>query len=253
MIKVDVDFDIEKLFAKYRRIGLFMPLVAKDYNNRLAFNTRALAKNNIKARTTQRTGSSKFITGGRVLSVRTARFSRDVERIKAEVGGRVVPGARDPNFMHRLEFGGQIPKNEFGEINIPTKEKARRGNMAANITAGLSVPRLLMRAVSSRGVVGSRKRKNATAMGVAIRERKKFAVMKDKKGRDSIYRIKGSGRGKKRKVSSVDKIWTLSKDSHNTKGIHWLHDAMRQASADRAKVFRRVAEAHITRKALRGK
>lgn len=253
MIKVGVDFDIEKLFAKYRRIGLFMPLVAKDFNNRLAFNTRGIAKSNIKRKTTTRSATTKYITGGRVLSVRTAKFSRNVERIKAEVGGRVVPQARDPHFMARLEFGGEIPKGKYGQTAIPTVAGARGGSLSKGISAGLSVPRLAAAAVTARNVTGPPRQKRAVAMAIAIRERKKTVMMRDTKGRMSIYRVKGQGRGRKRRISEVKKIWTLSTSTHTTSGVQWLSGAVTRASAERVKVFRRVAEEWITRKALRGK
>ena len=253
MIDAGVDFDLEKLLAKYRRIGLFMPLVVKDYNNRLAFNTRSLAKSNLIRKTTTRSASIKYITGGRVLSVRTAKFSRNVERIKAEVGGRVVPQARDPHFMARLEFGGAIPAGKFGQTAMPTVAGARSGSLSRGISKGMSVPRLAAAAVNVRNVTGPPKQKRAVALAIAVETRKKTVMMRDTKGRMSIYRVKGSGRGKKRRVSEVKKIWTLSTSTHTTSGVQWLSNAVAKASAERVKVFRRIAEKHITRKALRGK
>jgi len=253
MIDFDVDTDIEILFAKYKRLGLFMPLVAKDYNNRLAFNTRSIAKRNIKARTVQRTGSVRYITGGRVLSVNQARFSRNVERVRAEVGGRVVPQARDPHFMARLEFGGTIPSGRFGQTGIPTVKGARRGSVAGNIGKRGTIPPLSAQAVSARNVSGSQKQKRAIAMATAIRERKQIVKMRDTRGRQSIYRVKGKGRGRNRRISEVKKLWTLSQQRHSTRRIAWLSDAVGNATAERVKVFKRVAEKHIRRRALRGK
>lgn len=253
MIDAGVDFEIEKLFRKYKRVGLFMPNVARDYNNRLAFNTRSLSKRNIRAKTTQRSGSTKFITGGRVLSVRTAKFSRNVERISAEVGGRVVPKARDPLFMARLEFGGRIPSGRFGQTAIPSVKGVRRGSLSANIPRGLTAPFMAATAVTARNVSAPPKQKRAIALSIALRQRKKTVKMRDAKGRESLYRVKGSGRGRNRKISEVKKMWTFSKQIHSTRATHWLSDAVESATAERVKVFRRVAENHIRRRALRGK
>lgn len=253
MIVIDVDFDIEKLAAAYKRIGLFMPNVARGYNNRLAFNTRALAKNNLRTRTTQRAASSKYITSGRVLSVKQARFSRNIERIKAQVGGRVVPQARDPKFMARLEFGGQIPKGKFGQTGIPTVKGARGGSIAKGISKAMSMPGLAAKAVSARNTKGSPKQKRAVAMAIAIRERKNTVQMRDLRGRPSLYRVKGRGRGRKRRISEVKKLWTMSNQTHSTSGRHWLSAAVKSASAQRVKAFKREAEFHIRRRALKGK
>jgi hypothetical protein len=252
MIDFGVDTDIEILYAKYKRVGLFMPLVARDYNNSLAFNTRSLSKRNLKTRLVQRSGSIRYITGGRVLSVRTARFNRNVERVSAEVGGRVVPQARDPEFMARLEFGGQIPAGRFGQTGIPTLA-ARRGSVTGNIGRRGSVPSLAGRAVTARNFKGSERQLRAVAMGVALRERRQYVKMRDTRGRESLYRVKGSGRGRNRKITSVQKLWTLSEKIHRTGAIHWLSRAMDSATAERVKVFRRTAEKHIRRRALRGK
>lgn len=253
MIGIDVDFDIEELARKYKKIGLFMPVVSRDYNNRLAFNTRSLSKRNIRAKTVQRSGSTRFITGGRVLSVRTAKFSKNIERIVSEVGGRVVPQARDPMFMSRLEFGGRIPAGRFGQTAIPSVKGARRGSVSANIPRGLTAPFMAATAVTARNVSAPQKQKRAIALSVALRQRKKTVKMRDSRGRESLYRVRGKGRGRNRKISEVKKMWTLSKRSHSTRAIHWLSDAVESASAERVKVFRRVAEFHIRRRALRGR
>lgn len=253
MIGFDVDTELEKAYAKYKRIGLFMPNVVKDFNNRMAFNTRALAKKNLRSRIVVRSGSFKFITGGRVLSVKQARFSRNVERIMAEVGGRIVPQARDPHFMARLEFGGSIPAGRFGQTAIPTVKGARRGSLPRNIGRRNTVPPLSAQAVSARNVKGSPRQKRAIALSVAINERKNFVKMRDTRGRMSIYKVKGRGRGRNRRISEVTKLWTLSDQRHGTSPTRWLSNAVRAASAQRGKVFNRVAEYHIRRRALRGK
>lgn len=247
MIDVGVDFEIEKQVQALRKYGLFLPAIARDYNNRLAFNVRSLGKNNLLRRTTPRSGSMRYITGGRVLSVEKARFAKSVEQIRARVGGRVVSQARDPNFMARLEFGGQIPLGKFGKTGIPTVKGARRGSISGNITKASTVPVLAAKAVSANNVAGSPRQKRAIAMGTAIRERKRIVKMKDTRGRESIYRVKGRGRGRKRKISEVTKLYTLSSRSHSSKAIHWLSDARDKVVSERVKVFRRVAESHKRR------
>jgi hypothetical protein len=254
MIGLDVDFDIEELIIKYKRIGLFMPRVIFEYNNSLAFNTRAIAKRNLKARTVQRTASSKWLTSRRVLTVKKAKFQRQGARIEGpEVGGLIVPSARDPEFMARLEFGGQIPQNEFGQVGIPTVKGARRGNLSGNLPASLSVPRLAAQAVSSRNVKGSLRKKRAVALAIANRERKKTVKFKDNRGRESLYRVKGKGRGKKRAVSNVTKIWTLTKARKSTTALNWLSDATDTAMSNREKTFIRIAEKKIGKDLLAGK
>ena len=252
MIDLDVDFDIEKLFLKYKRVGLFMPLVAMKYNNRLAFNARSISKRNLKSRMVQRSGSIRYITGGRVLSVVRAGFSRNVEHIKAVLGGRMVPQARDPKFMARLEFGGQIPTGRFGQTAIPTIQGARRGSVSGNINRASTAPVLAAKAVTARNMTGSNKQKQAVALSVALKTRKRIVKMKDNQGRESLYRVKGRGRGRKRKISQITKIYTLSKKIHSSPGIHWLSGAINEAVRERVKVFRRVAEEEIRRKALKG-
>jgi len=252
MIDLKMDWDIERNFEKYRRIGLFMPLVARDYNNRLAFNTRDISKSYLAISLTRR-ASFRFISGGHVLRVSMAAFSRHVEAISAEVGGLVVPRARDPFFMRRLEFGGRIPPDKFGRLDIPTLKGARGGNVSAMVKKSFAAPRMAAQAVSARGVGGSDKQKRAIAIAVAVRERKQTVQMPDFKGRPSIYRIRAKGRRGKRRASEVTKIWTSSKQSHATAAYRWLSRAMDRAVSERVKVFRRVAEHHIKRRALKGK
>lgn len=248
MIEFDVDFDIEKLVQQLKKYdNVFLPAVARDYNNRLAFNTRKISKSHILTRTTPRTGSARFITGGRVLSVDKARWSKDVEKIRAQVGGRVVKKARDPDFMARLEHGGTIPSDRFGQTSIPTLKGARRGNVAGNITRASTVPVLAAQAVSAKNVSGSERKKRAVAMGTALKARKRIVKMKDTKGRPSIYRVTGRGRGRNRKISQVTKLHTLSPRSHSSTGIHWLRDAINKSTSQRVKVFKRVAEHHKNR------
>ena len=251
MIDSGVDFEIEKLFMMYRRVGLFMPLVVLKYDNRMAFNTRSISKRNLLSNIVQRTGSSRYITGGRVLSVSKAGFSRNIESIRAVVGGRVVSQARDPDFMARLEFGGEVPSGRFGQTAIPTIKGARRGSRTGNISKAATAPVLAAKAVTARNITGSPKQKQAVALSVGLRTRKRIVKMKDNQGRDSIYRIKGSGRGRKRKISQIVKLWTLSRKTHSTRGIHWLNRATNDAVRERAKVFRRIAEQEIRRKALK--
>ena len=253
MIALGVDFDLETLFDKYKRIGLSMPVVVLEYNNSMAFNTRSLSKRNLIARTTPRSGSIKYITGGRVLSVKKARFSRNVDSIHAEVGGRIVSQARDPDFMARLEFGGSIPQGKFGQTAIPTVKGARKGDISKSISSGLSVPRLAAQAVSAKNMSGSPRQKRAVAMAIALRERKKTVKMRDTRGRMSLYRVTGRGRGRNRVISNVDKTWTLSTARHNTRAYHWLSDASDKAISERTKVFRRIAEKRIGRDALKAR
>jgi len=252
MIDLRMDWDIEKTFRYYERIGLFMPLVARDYNNRLAFNTRDIGKGTIGASITRR-ASFKYITSGRVLRVQMAPFSRRVENIEAEVGGLVVPQARDPLFMRRLEFGGRIPADRFGRVDIPTVKGARGGSATGLVKKSLAAPRLGAQAVAARNVPGSNRRKQAVAIGTAVRERKQVVQMPDSKGRMSIYKIRAKGRGGKRRASEVTKIWTSSRQGHTTSAYHWLSRAVDKAVAGRVKVFKRVAEFHIKRRALKGK
>ena len=100
---------------------------------------------------------------------------------------------------------------------------------------------------------GSPRQKRAVKLAVATQKRNKTVLMKDAQGRDSLYRVMGRGRGGKRNIYDIKKIWTLSKDTHSTVGVHWLSGAVTKASAERSKVFRRVAEERIRRQALKGK
>lgn len=247
MIDLDIDMDLEALFAFYKKADAFMPVIVRDYDNRMAFNTMDIAKRNVRKTTIRRAGSARFITSGRVIGVNKARFSRDIERIESIVGGRVVPTARDPNFMERLEKGGRVPKDKFGNIGIPTVKGARGGNMGKLVSSSLSVPKVAAKSASSRNVKGSHRKKRAVAIAIAVRERKTFARFKDRRGRDSLYRVKGKGRGKKRRAGSVGKIWTLSRENVSTRARHWLTDARDTAIAGRTKTFKRVAEFHYKR------
>ena len=252
MFDLKMDFDLEKLHQMYNRIGLFMPALVRDYNNRMAFNTRTIAKSTLRAGITVRP-SFRYLTSGRVLSVKTARFSKNIENIESQVGGRIVSGARDPNFMARLEFGGAVSPGSRGETAIPTVKGARGGNKSKMVSKRFSAPRLAAMSVSAENIPGSPKQKRVAAMHIAIREKKPFVKMKDTKGRTGIYRVRGRGKGRNRKITSVTKMWILSKKSHSTPAIHWLSRAQAQAVTGRVKTFQRVAELHIARRALRGK
>lgn len=246
MIDLRPDFPIEELLAFYKDVGLFLPAVTKDYNNRMAFNTRSIGKDNLKRGMVNRPGKTGFITGPRVLSVQKATSSRNIERIEALVGGRIVPGARDPFFMQRLEFGGPIPKDNFGVVGIPHIQ-ARKGNINNNIGRRGSMSVLAALSISSQHVPGNFKRKWAVALSMSIRKKKQIIKMPDKKGRQAIYRVKGRGRGKKRKANSITKLWIMSKGEHTTSAIHWLSRAVSTANQGRAKTFERVAQPHYDR------
>ena len=247
MIDLDIDMDLEALFAQYKQAGAFMPVIVRDYNNRMAFNTRNIGKNNVRKSTIRRAGSARFLSSGRVIGVDKARFSKNVEKIESRVGGRVVKTARDPNFMERLEKGGRVPKDRFGNVGIPTVKGARGGNAGKLIPKSLTVPTLAAKSVSARTVKGTQRKKRAVAIAMAVRDRKNFARFKDKRGRDSIYRIKGKGRGKKRRAGTVTKLWTLARENVSTRARHWLTDASEKAMEGRTKTFMRVAEFHYKR------
>ena len=252
MMELGADIDLENLIQKYRRVNASIPFIIMQYNNSMAFQTRKRSKTTLKAGVTVR-GTFRFITGGRVLSVSQARFSRNVDQIAATVGGRVVPGARDPKFMARLEHGGTIPQDKFGRVNIPTVRGARGGSITKGVGKFLSLPRLAALATSARNVSGSDKKKRAVAMGAALRDKKKIVRMTDRRGRDSIYRVTGKGRGRNRSISEVKKLWTMSPKQHSTPAVHWLQRARNKAIAGRVKTFTRIAEIHIARRALKGK
>lgn len=246
MIDLRPDYPIEELLAFYRDAGLFLPGVVKDYNDRMAFNTRAISKNNLLMSMQHRSATTRFITGGRVLSVQKAAFIRNIERIESIVGGRIVPGARDPFFMERLENGGAIPKDNFGIVGIP-HINARKGDLSKIISRRGSLPLLAAQAISAQHLPGSRKRQWAVALSMSIKKKKQIIKMPDSKGRQALYRVKGKGRGKKRKANSITKLWIMSRGTHMSPATHWLTNAMKVAVEGRVTTFNRAAQVHYDR------
>lgn len=242
MIDLKLDTELEEAFKVYKKLGNFMPVISLEYNNSMAFNTRKIGGATLNRKTIRRAASARFMKSGRVVAVEKAKFNRNIEQIESRVGGRVVPTARDPNFMERLEKGGKVPKDKFGNVGLPTIKGARGGSASKIVPTGLTVPKVAATAVGSRNVKGSARKKRAVAIAIAIRERKSFARMNDTKGRDSLYRVKGKGRGKKRRANTVVKLWTLSRQDIRTAGKHWLSESKDTAVKGRVKTFNRIAE-----------